>query len=899
MRTVRALVFLGYLLAPSAAPTAAEAPLPRSEHPRPDLRREGWKNLNGSWRFCFDPGDRGLHQQWPEGGGPFDRRITVPFPWESRLSGMDDALEGPIGWYRRTLRVPESWRGGQVWLCFGGVLGEARVWVDGRPVGRQENGAGPFAMDITDFAPPGSEARLDVRVRAADRESPAGGACAAELPPGSGIWQTVWLESRPPVHVADLRLAPGRAGGRWVVEVEVELAGPDGPAEVAIRSPDPTVGAHQATVPIVAGGSALHALLEVARPKPWSPDRPHVYDLEVSVADRQGRRDLVRTYFALRTIARGVYGNSQHEGILLNGEPLYLRGAVDPSLNAEGLVTAPSDEFLRRDVELARRLGLNLLKVRGAAPEPRRQYWADKLGVLLWRTVPLEVNAWQFAIDDYWIAREHIGQVVARPRPAPAPARADGRARGTAPLVCGPFTALPPEGGDVSWALRFLITQLRRHSAIQGHVVGSFYDVPGRRDGLLRFDRSVKAFGYDAFVPGMTLADLHRCDFIGFDAPPIIEAAPGEELTLTLFAGHYSTSPGPATLRWQVVGTDEFGRPVAGPSQTREVSWRRGSVAYQAPLRVRVPEGAPLVGALTAELLDAEGERIAANYVNLVADRAAAIDFTGEPNPPEPLRPSVEVLAPRLVAVRIPPGEPAAHQRGEADREWFDAGVTVHRGTVPIFAAQRTFLPSAHPFPPRKWDCPLRIERRKQPAPPRERLHAGQGLSVFAGREVEYRVALPGFVRDAIPAQMVLMAELAACTAACTTAGEGGSHTAPAGSVGVYLWDHELWQVPLPNDPADSRGVLSHHARFRQGHYGELVRRRVDLTHLPALREKMYTSESFPLVFRAEGPRSGVLVYGRRLGRYMVDPTLIIQTARPLERPVGFVAYDPVAVDRP
>ncbi len=818
--------------------------MPRGEHPRPDLRRDEWKNLNGPWRFCFDPGDRGLRQRWPQGGGPFDRRIPVPFPWESRLSGIDGASGGPIGWYRRTVRVPESWRGGQVWLCFGGVRGEARVWVNGRPVGRQEGGAGPVAMDITDFAPPGSEARLDVRVcTAADSGPPAVGTSPAEFPPSSGIWQTVWLESRPPVHVAGLRVAPGRAGGRWVVEVEVELAGPGGPAEVALRSPDPTVGAHQATVPMEGGGGALHALLEVARPKPWSPDRPHVYDLEVSVADRQRRRDRVRTYFALRTIARGAYGNAQHAGILLNGEPLYLRGAVDPSLNAEGLVTAPSDEFLRRDIELARQLGLNLLKVRGEAPEPRRQYWADKLGVLLWRTVPLEVNAWQFAIDDYWIAREHIGRVVARPRPARTPARADERARGTAPMVGGPFTALPPEGGDVSWALRFLITQLRRHSAIQGHVVGSFYDVPGRRDGLLRFDRSAKAFGYDAFVPGMTLADLHRCDFIGFDAPPIIEAAPGEELTLALFASHYSSRPAPATLRWQVVGTDDFGRPVAGPSHTREVLWRRGSVAYQAPLRVRVPEGSPLVGALTAELLDAEGERIAANYVNLIADRAVEIDFTAGPNSPEPLRPSVEVLGPRLVAVRIPPGEPAARRRGEADWDGHDAA---------------------------------------------------EELSVFGGREVEYRVALPGFVREAIPAQMVLMAELAAYT----VADEADSHTAPAGSVGVYLWDHELWQVPLPNDPADSRGVLSHHARFRQGNYGELVRRRVALTHLPALREKMYTTESFPLVFRAEGPRSGVLVYGHRLGRYMVDPTLIIQTARQLERPVGFVSYDPVAIDR-
>lgn len=841
MRTALVLTLLGCLPALGGAPATAEEPIPRPEHPRPDLRRDDWQNLNGPWRFCFDPNDRGLAEQWPLGGGPFDRRITVPFPWESRLSGIADTSGRPIAWYRRAVHVPESWRGRRVWLCFGAVRGEARVWVHGHAVGRLADGNGPFAFDITDFLPAGGKARLDVRVDVAGSNPPADDADRSGFPQSSGLWQTVWLEARSPVYVDAVRLTPSQPGGRWIVEAEVDVVGPDGPVEVVLGSPDSTVSGQRMAVELREGQGTARGLLEIGDPKRWSPDRPHLYDVEVTVTGRPGPPDVVHTYFCLRTLACALYEGSRHERILLNGEPLYLRGAIDPSLNAEGLIAAPSDAFLRRDMELARQLGLNLLKLEGAAAEPRRRYWADRLGVLLWCEMPEDMNTWHFRIDDYWIAREHLGQIATRARPAMPHGRAAAPAAGPAPLVCERFVAVPPEGGDVSWALRFLVTQLRRHAAIQGHLVGSFYDVPWRRDGLLHFDRSGKEFGYNAFVPGMTPADLHHGDFVGFDAPPIIETSPGEELTLPLFASHYSGGPGPATLRWQVVGTDDYGRPVDGARQTRDIVWQRGSVTYQTPLRVRVPESAPFVGALTAELFDAHGRRIATNYVNLIADRPDANDLLGRTATAGPLHPTIEVLAPRLVAVRIPPGEFAALRAGAA---------------------------------------------------PEFRTEDEQQGFVFTGGEVEYRVALPGFVREAIPTQMVLLAEMAAVSA------DGHASVDDAPGVGVFLQDHEVWRMPVPVDPADSRGVLSHHRRFRQGSYGELVRARVDLKRLPSLREDLYLQESFPLVLRMDEPQMGLIVYGRQLGRYMVDLTLILQTAKQLQRPVGFVSYEPVAIDR-
>src|ERR1035441_624031 len=84
LRAVRKWLALGIAFAAMAS--AAE--VPRAEHPRPDFQRDEWINLNGVWEFRFDAEDRGLHEQWWQPAASYDRRITVPFCWESKLSGI-------------------------------------------------------------------------------------------------------------------------------------------------------------------------------------------------------------------------------------------------------------------------------------------------------------------------------------------------------------------------------------------------------------------------------------------------------------------------------------------------------------------------------------------------------------------------------------------------------------------------------------------------------------------------------------------------------------------------------------------------------------------------------------------------------------------------------------------
>ncbi|MFZ8914379.1 MAG: glycoside hydrolase family 2 TIM barrel-domain containing protein, partial [Pseudomonadales bacterium] len=118
-------------------------------------------------------------------------------------------------------------------------------------------------------------------------------------------------------------------------------------------------------------------------PALWHPDHPYLYDLPVTLEDPlEGTRDQVESYLGLREITW------DEAGLRLNGERLYLRGVLDQGYFPEGWYTAPSDEALRRDVELTLALGFNCARKHQKAEDPRYLYWADRLGLLVWAEMP-------------------------------------------------------------------------------------------------------------------------------------------------------------------------------------------------------------------------------------------------------------------------------------------------------------------------------------------------------------------------------------------------------------------------------------------------------------------------------------------------------------------------------
>ncbi|HSS61527.1 MAG TPA: glycoside hydrolase family 2 TIM barrel-domain containing protein [Candidatus Limnocylindrales bacterium] len=335
--------------------------VPRPEYPRPSLRRREWENLNGEWEFATGETPR------------FDRHILVPFCPESKLSGIGE-LPGDVAWYRRTFDAPRAER---LRVHFGAVDYRATVWVNDVEVARHEGGHTPFSADVTG-AVRGRGNVLVVRAEdpLRDKTIPRGKQHWTEQPEGifytptTGIWQTVWLEPLPARHVRGLRLRGDLDSGA----LDFEIDG-DGAAELVVTFAGRPAGRWS--------GSAGRAQIRLEHRQPWHPDTPALYDVEVTMRDEEGRvADRVESYFGLRKI------EARDGRVWLNGEPFVQRLVLDQGYFPEGLLTAPSDDHLRADIELARACGFNGARKHQKVEDPRWLYWADRLGYLVWSEMP-------------------------------------------------------------------------------------------------------------------------------------------------------------------------------------------------------------------------------------------------------------------------------------------------------------------------------------------------------------------------------------------------------------------------------------------------------------------------------------------------------------------------------
>lgn len=372
--------------------------VPRPEYPRPQFVRPEWLNLNGEWEFAFDDLNQGLRAGWWD-GRPLDLRIQVPFPYQSRLSGIEDRSIHEVVWYARSFEVPKGWQGRDVLLHFGAVDYQTTVWVNGVEVGHNRGGHVPFSFDLVPYLRAG-ENRLTLRVEdRQDPHQPRGKQSSTGTPHGidyycsTGIWQTVWMEPAPPMRIDDLEIRTDAETGTvalsvflhapaigWVVRAEV-LAG----------------GQVAASAESQCRGAVGRIRIEVPEAKLWSPETPHLYDLRVRMIRAGEVVDEIRSYVGIRSVDT-VGGRFR-----LNGEPACLAMVLDQGYWPESHLAAPSDEALRADVEWCKRLGFNGARKHQKIEDPRWLYWCDRLGLMVWSEMP-NAREWSPGAEELLLA---------------------------------------------------------------------------------------------------------------------------------------------------------------------------------------------------------------------------------------------------------------------------------------------------------------------------------------------------------------------------------------------------------------------------------------------------------------------------------------------------------------
>jgi beta-galactosidase/beta-glucuronidase len=366
-------------------------------HPRPQLTRANWHDLCGEWEFAYDDADAGVQAQWWRGDRAFERSITVPFPPESEASGVHDPRPHPIVWYRRTFSAPA---GERLLLHFGAVDYRARVWVNGTEVVAHVGGHAPFHVDVThalvDTGPHVVVVRAEDRVD--DLTQPRGKQHWEDSPSAiwyhrtTGIWQPVWLEPVAADHITAVEWTPSAATASVGVRVTTTGTSDDLSLRVRLSLDDRVLaddryrldGVLERTLTLPQARNGVDHSLE------WRPGSPTLIGATVSLLRGDTVVDTVESYFGLRDV--GVRDGR----FVINGDRLFLRMVLAQGYWPTSHLAAPSEDALRREVELIKELGFNGVRVHQKVEDPRFLYWCDRLGLVVWGEM---ANAYEYSPD--------------------------------------------------------------------------------------------------------------------------------------------------------------------------------------------------------------------------------------------------------------------------------------------------------------------------------------------------------------------------------------------------------------------------------------------------------------------------------------------------------------------
>ncbi|HPO07093.1 MAG TPA: glycoside hydrolase family 2 TIM barrel-domain containing protein [bacterium] len=902
------------------------AEIPKSEHPRPDWRRDAWQCLNGPWQFAFEEGQSGeslAWQNWPD-TKVTSREIVVPFPWESRLSGIGEPDRRGTGWYFRRFEIPPDWRDKRIWLTVGAADFEATVWVNGMEAGKHEGGYNPFGFDITPLCRMDRENSLVIRVVDLLDASQPSGKQTGWYTPTSGIWQTVYLEARGPAYLEDATIRTDALKGTvsWSVKFGGEIKEPLY-LEVA-PEPDPE---GLVTAPMFGEAqrytvekNELTFDLNVRAPRLWSPESPNLYFCRLTLKSDEQVLDTVRTYFGIRSVSRQALPGKDYEYIFLNGRPIYLIGALDQSFNPEGVYTFPNDAATRFDVEKALEFGFNFLRIHIKVEEPRFYYWADRLGLLIQQDMP-NFNRY----DDR--ARQLYTKML------------DASMQRDMNHPCIFSWVLFNE----TWGLEKHDTRDSQdwikslyHSAKEMDPTRLIEDnSPCRYDHVITDINSWHFYIYDFDKAKKHIEDVVAKTFAGSDFNYIGGNKQGTEPMMNSEYGGISAGSGDRDISWCLhYLTTELRRheKICGYIYTelQDIEWEHnGMMDYDRTPKdfgyeelIPVPEGQPPFSYrdihnedfLGIDLVPLEARKPGEPFnvttwisrfsgkgdeTLLISWRISGVNALGEVWRSAGVRtrtsaPHFAVTPLVNLEIGILPEDSMLYVLCVAAED--KDGKVVARN----FAAFHTFTESAPRMQMGGKQCSLRwkpgdvateIWNKKL-----QRFESGEKVFGEGAGRVEYQVNVPAEVVAAQPAEMEILVELGAHAGKAkiewiqkhkeTDYPQTEPDRRFPTDVTVLVNGVTVETVLIPDDPADVRGLLSNLSGKHPSSYGYLKRIQLSAEQVSKIFENKEGETELRIAFQVNenaAHKGGLSIYGEREGRYPVDPTLVIKTRNELK----------------
>ena len=380
------------------------------DYPRPQFVRTDWENLNGTWDFGFDDENAGEKKKWyQEFKG--DKKINVPFTYETKLSGIQDETRHDFIWYHRTINVDGvKLENNRYILHFEGSDFITKVWVNGAYAGSHRGGYARCSFDVTNLVHDG-ENELTVKVEDSyDPQQPRGKQRWIKENFGcwyiqtTGIWKTVWSEYVPKIGLASVKMTPDLQNAALKLEYEVDAAEEVLGEDLIVTASVSFKGVPVAKQSVMANQKHVGTTMNVSYYGSiglewgvctWTPPQPDLYDIDFTVIYKGEAVDEIGSYFAMREI------RIDGPNILLNGHPLYQRLILDQGYWRDSHLTAPSEEALIEDIDKIHALGYNGLRKHQKIEDERFLYWCDVKGMLVWSEMAAAYQYSDYAVEEF------------------------------------------------------------------------------------------------------------------------------------------------------------------------------------------------------------------------------------------------------------------------------------------------------------------------------------------------------------------------------------------------------------------------------------------------------------------------------------------------------------------
>jgi hypothetical protein len=873
---------------------------PLSEHPRPDLQRDQWLNLNGYWDFTFDSSLTAPAR--------YAKKILVPFPWGSPLSEVKD--EADVAWYHKEIKIPATWTGKRIFINIGASDWETSIFLDGVQIGKHQGGYTPFDAELAGVKL-GSTHQLAIRVDDKRRMFTLYG--KQGYGNARGIWQTVYLEARGQNFVDHYAVNPDIDTKKAQVKVYLgSTAKKDQVVKITLSN------GQTASLQIAAGKLEGSVEIPIKTMHLWSLEDPFLYGLKI-----QAGTDIVNGYFGMRKISVVNLPGSKIPYIGLNNKPIYVQLALDQSYHPTGFYTFPSDQFMKEEIVRSKRIGLNGIRTHIKVDVPRKLYWADKLGLLVMSDLP---NSWgdpeaemqkeseytlhEMIKRDYnhpaifswitfnetwglfthkdkksiytpetqkWVAsvyhlaktldptrlvednsvccgRGHtetdinswhayqagyewdkmLDEYSAKTYPGSTWNFEKGYQQGAQPMINSEFGNVwgyQGSTGDVDYTYDYhkAMNSFRNHPQLAGWLYTEHHDVINEWNGYYKFDRTEKETGLNAIVPGMSLLDFHSPFYLSTGQEITWAGKAGQKIKIPLHLSSLTDNAGVLSLQMTLSGTNAAGEKLNRWVKTQALTFAPWDVKALDSLAITLPADKS-INTLALQLSDPSGKVVHRNFVHLIVEEGSMQPAKGQ-----------------LISVPVERYSSSSWPK----KQW--TGVLGHK----LNGAGSGYFEYEIPFPTAGAEgikqVRFLVEASSKPILGKDRDDAGKmdGDYMLGKGTFDPGVnpnAYPQTDRYASPAKLKVSAN-----------GMVASETI------------------LADDPADHQGILSWHYQARNnkldeaGTYGYLVQ-----GVIPAAAWQL-AAKTGKLILRFEATEGGLSLYGDKSGRYVIDPSIIIE----------------------